>query len=451
MKNKKVVWFEGMTLDPHHFQQWDRYFNSTLNTRIQSMSPFNWGLFDLKIDRDALTNGNLKIDRCSGIMQDGLPFDMPDTDPLPAFRNFEELFSPTQTHLPVYLAVPSERSQGMNCTLSNGSKETVTRYRMEEISLNDDNSGADERRVGVARTNFQLLMGAETTEDHAAMKIAEVTRNAEGAYTLSEEFIPPSLSITASDNLTRLVRRVLELLIARGTALKKSRRQLPSGQFEVNSTDIPMYMNLNAINACVPLLHQYLSLAQVHPADVYAVLLSLTGQLATFSSDDAVQLGELPVYSHADPSSGFIALEKHIRQLLGDVVPAKNYVSIELQKKGETLYFGQFTDESLLAESTLYIVCKGDLDEKKATTELPQKMRVASKEMIHEILSTATRALTVVHTPKPPNGVPSRPGFHYYKLEKQGPFWKAVEKSQNIALYIPAEFRNHSIELIAIK
>jgi type VI secretion system protein ImpJ len=451
MNNKKIVWYEGMTLDPHHFQQWDRYFTATLNSRIQSVSPFDWGLFSVKIDRDALANGMLKLVDCSGIMQDGLPFDMPNADALPAVRNFEEQFSPVQTHLPVYLAVPSERPQGLNCSLTDGDTGTATRYSIEEISLNDENSGRDERRVGVARKNFHLLIGDETTDDYAVIRIAEVTRNSEGVYVLSEEYIPPSLSVHASENLSQLIRRILELLIARANALKKSRRQLQSGQFEVNVSDIPMYMNLSAINVCIPLLHHYLTFTRVHPVEVYAILLSFTGQLATFSPDEAVDAGELPVYKHADPASGFITLERYIRQLLGDVIPAKKYTSIDLLKKGETLYLGEIPDGIELTESSLYIVCKGNLPEGKITNDLPQKIRVASKEMIQEILSTATRALTIVHTPKPPNGVPSRAGFHYYKLEKQGPFWKAIEKSQNIALYIPAEFRNLGIELIAVK
>lgn len=451
MNNKRIVWFEGMTLDPHHFQQWDRNYAAAMNTRIRSISQYDWGLFEIEIDRDSLSNGNLKINRCSGIMHDGLPFDMPHTDSVPQFRNFEERFLPTQSYLPVYLAVPTERPRGLNCVLSDSVQDRITRYRMEEIAVNDDNSGADERRIGVARSNFQLLIGDDATEDHTCLKIAEVTRNAEGVFILSSEYIPPCLSISASEELTRLIRNILELLVARSNSFKRNRRQLPTGQFEVHSSDIPMYMNLQAINTWVPIINQFLSLPRIHPYQVYTSLLSLTGQLLTFSSDETLQAVHLPAYSHTEPAIGFFILEKSIRRLLGEVVPVKNYVVIDLENKGETLYIGQIPDIDLLEEATFYVICKGDIPEHKISGEIPAKIRVASKEMIHEILSTATRALPVTYSPKPPGGVPSRPGFHYYRLEKQGLFWKAIQQSKNIALYIPAEFRGVNIELIAVK
>jgi type VI secretion system protein ImpJ len=451
MKNNKIVWFEGMTLDPHHFQQWDRYHAASLNTRIRSVSPYDWGLFECEIDRDSLANGNLKINRCSGIMPDGLPFDMPYTDPVPAFRNIEDQFSPTQSHLPVFLAVPSERPGGLNCLLSASVYDKVTRYRMEEMAVNDENSGADERTVGVARTHYQLLVGTDTTEDYTFIKIAEVTRNPEGVCILSGEYIPPCLLISASGNLIRLIRTVVELLVARGNALMRNRRQAPTGQFEIGPSDIPVYMNLRSINTWIPLLNQYLTLPRVHPYQVYSSLLTLAGQLSTFSPGDTLLSADLPAYNHAEPAPAFYILEKHIRKLLGEAVPAKNYAVIELERKGQTLYLGNIDDTGLLQDAEFYVICKGDIPESKISADIPVKIRVASKEMIHEILSTATRALPVTYSPKPPNGVPGRPGFHYYKLEKKGVFWKAIQQSRNIALYIPAEFVGVTIELIAVK
>jgi len=451
MRNRKVVWYEGMTLDPHHFQQWDRYQRDKVNDRLRALSLFDWGVSELRIEREALANGVFKLNQCSGVMPDGLPFDIPGTEPAPPFRNFEDKFQPTQSHLPVYLALPDERDRGLNCNLNESSNERPVRFRMEEISVSDENSGSDERAIGVARPNFQLLIGNETTEDFNIVKIAEVTRNAEGTFVLSDDFIPPCLSIKASENLVKIVSGILELLVARGNALKQRRRQLPTGQYEINPADIPIYFNLFALNTHIPILNQALRLTKVHPFHVYNTLLSLTGQLSTFYPEDMLNVNELPVYSHGEPATGFKVLERHIRQLLGDIIPEKNFVTVDLQKKGETLYVGHIEDGAMLDNSQLYVICKGELQETKKDTELPSKMRIASKEMIHEILSTATRALPVTYTPKPPDGVPSRPGHYYYKIEKQGHFWKSIQQSRSVAIYIPAEFRNISIELIAVK
>jgi type VI secretion system protein ImpJ len=36
-RNRKVLWYEGMTLDPHHFQHWDRYNQALLNFRVPKL------------------------------------------------------------------------------------------------------------------------------------------------------------------------------------------------------------------------------------------------------------------------------------------------------------------------------------------------------------------------------------------------------------------------------
>jgi type VI secretion system protein ImpJ len=41
--NSKVVWSEGLFLQPQHFQQQDRYFERYVETRCQSLVPYSWG------------------------------------------------------------------------------------------------------------------------------------------------------------------------------------------------------------------------------------------------------------------------------------------------------------------------------------------------------------------------------------------------------------------------
>ena len=52
----RVTWSEGMALDPHHFQQWDRYHLALLHARIRSVAPHAWGLTELQVDEEAIAN-----------------------------------------------------------------------------------------------------------------------------------------------------------------------------------------------------------------------------------------------------------------------------------------------------------------------------------------------------------------------------------------------------------
>jgi len=451
MTVKKVVWFEGMTLDPHHFQQGDRFHQMNLNFIIRSVVAHSWGIADIKIEKEALPNGQFKVSKLSGIMPDGLIFNMPESDPLPEPRNFSDNFPATQEILAVYLSIPHEKPGSKNCLLDHDSSEKDTRYSIENITVNDDNTGSDSRQIGVAKANFKFVLGTESTESFEVLKIAEIVRSAEGDYALNEEYISPCLSIKASTNLLTVIKRLLEFLVARSNALRSRRKHSSGGQLDVSNTDLPLYWHLSAINSTIPFLNQIVTTGKYHPQQVYETLISLASHLTTFSTDDSVIPGELPVYDHNNLTTNFLNIENKIRKLLGDVVPQKNYIKLDLEKQSESLSVGQIKETVLLKEADFYLLCGGDIEQNKLVNELPQKMRIAAPDMINEVLSTATRALKISHSSHPPAGMPERPGYQFFKLEKQGPFWTAIEKSQSLAVYIPVDFKDLNMEFLAVR
>src|ERR1041385_5048668 len=110
MKNRhRVVWTKGMFLTPQHFQTQDQFFHDALQFRFAASNYANWGVTELNVDGEALANGNFRILSCSGIMPDGEPFDVPDTDEVPPSRSVAEHFPPTRETLDVFLAIPETR------------------------------------------------------------------------------------------------------------------------------------------------------------------------------------------------------------------------------------------------------------------------------------------------------------------------------------------------------
>ncbi len=146
-QRQKVIWFEGMNLDPHHFQQWERYHKSLLDFRIRSIIKFDWGILDISIDKEGIVNGQFNLLKCKGITPDGLIFNIPDEDPAPHSRNIQELFQATQNELSVFLVIPSEKERGRNCILQEESGKKELRYILNNISVTDDNTGANEREI----------------------------------------------------------------------------------------------------------------------------------------------------------------------------------------------------------------------------------------------------------------------------------------------------------------
>ena len=53
----KVVWSEGMLLQPQHFQQNERWLEHALQRRFVALSPCGWGFAEIEIDTAALLLG----------------------------------------------------------------------------------------------------------------------------------------------------------------------------------------------------------------------------------------------------------------------------------------------------------------------------------------------------------------------------------------------------------
>ena len=51
----KVVWSEGLFLQPQHFQQQDRHVERYVETRCEALVGHSWGFTEIEIERDFLS------------------------------------------------------------------------------------------------------------------------------------------------------------------------------------------------------------------------------------------------------------------------------------------------------------------------------------------------------------------------------------------------------------
>ena len=81
--HNKVIWTEGMFLQPQHFQQQDRFAARQLDGRIAAGLQWPWGLVSLQIDDAALLQGRVVLSAARGVLPDGTAFAVPDDDAAP--------------------------------------------------------------------------------------------------------------------------------------------------------------------------------------------------------------------------------------------------------------------------------------------------------------------------------------------------------------------------------
>ena len=146
-KLQKIVWYEGMKLDPHHFQQLGKFTDFSIVSNLRNVSPHLWGLSGFQIDTASLAAGTFGLVACTGVTPDGLIFNMPSNDQLPKARSFKELFSAMDERLEVFLCIPLENENGRNCQLEDVNTGNTTRFKMVTAELFDDNLGINPSRV----------------------------------------------------------------------------------------------------------------------------------------------------------------------------------------------------------------------------------------------------------------------------------------------------------------
>lgn len=449
-KNRQSpAWFEGMTLDPHHFQQWDRHHRFELDMRIRSMMPLAWGFATLDVDREALANGQIRLRSCRGITQDGLFFDCPANHPLPQTQGVKERFAPATDRLRVYLAVPAEQARGRNVQLAGSPDSRQTRFTVENISLTDDNTGTTEREIGVCCPNLRIAFGNDSLDDYTVLQVAEVVRAQDGSYSLSDRFIPPCVTIGASENLMRTLRQLLEHLIAKSDALSERRRQQTASQGEMTATEVTATGILHIINSYIPALRYQYTTASCHPEEVYMELASMAGELLTYAPDVETRPADLPTYDHADSGECFASLAGLLLRLL-DTVLSSNFVRIPLERQTDSQWVGRIQDQRLLSGAHFYLAASGEVPERKLVDELPLRMKVSGAEDIATLVNAALPGLPMTHTARPPAGLPLRPGMQYYHLEKSGRLWDSIVRSNRLAIFVPADFKAVRFELMAV-
>jgi len=313
---KPVLWTKGTFLTPQHLQVQDRFLEDTLNFRLQALKFCPWGFRELAINGELLAEGQFAVTRASGIFPDGLLFEIPEADPPPPSKSLEEFFDPGTKSLDIYLAVPDYRQRGLN--VSSG-KESGTRYLAEVTSFRDENTGASEKPIQVARKNMRLLADSENREGSSVLRIANVERTTAGTYQLNPRFVPPLIEIGTNEYLVGLLRGLVELLSARSTQLSAGRRQKNQSLADFTASDIANFWLLYTVNSNFPVFSHLYESKKGHPEELYAAMVSLAGSLTTFSQK--LRPRDLPAYVHDSLGPIFSELDEKLRALLETVVP----------------------------------------------------------------------------------------------------------------------------------
>lgn len=438
------MWYEGMALDPHHLQQWDRAHTRAQDARLRAAHPYGWGFSELGVDADRLAGGEVVLTRARGVFPDGLVFDAPDVDPLPPPRALADVFPPMTDRLVVSLAVPVERRAGANVRLQEDARGE-TRYTAETALVLDENTGMDERPVEVARLMLGLRASTETAGAHALLPACEIARAPGGTYRLSDTFVPPHTALSASPRARAIARGVLELLTAKYAQFAEHRDGLLA-QRELSVRDLTALGVLSLAGGAIPEIAHAVH-TDTHPSDLFASLTRLTGALTGYIP--GAHPRELPQYDHARPTEPFARVNEALRALLGDAAPQSNYLRLPLREERKGLYRADLPAGR--ENARMFLVARsGTIPENRLAQEVPRLVRIAAPEVIERVASSFTHGLPIESTQRLPVGLPIDENASYFVLRSRGSFWEAIVASSALSVFVPKELAGLDLELVSI-
>ncbi|MGB6134860.1 MAG: type VI secretion system baseplate subunit TssK [Acidobacteriaceae bacterium] len=441
----RVVWSEGMYLGPHHFQTQSRYFEDSMAFLAAGLWREPWGLLHLEFDTKAMRNGTASVLSASGIFPDSLPFEIPNSDPPPPLRNLLDVFPSTDAELPLYLTVPIRRDNGFDCDLS--ASPNGSRFSPVQRVLRDETNGIDEREIDLGRKNIRLMTEAELTPEVLSLPVARVLRDGRGHLVCDEEFIPPCLSLSASEPLMLLLRRLLDAVGEKSATVARGARR--HGRFEAGTgaLDVANYWFLHALHSALPPLQHLVSTRHAHPEAVFIELSRLAGALCTFAVDSDPR--QLPAYDHRDPGPAFRALDAHIRRHLEIVVPS-NTIALDFQPVEPYMYAAEVLDERCLRRARWILGMRSTLGESDLLRLTPKLVKVCSSKFVPELVKRALPGLTLTHLPVPPTAIRAEADMQYFSIEIAGPCWEHILQTRRVGIYIPGEISGPEFELTVI-
>jgi type VI secretion system protein ImpJ len=438
----KVVWSEGLFLQPQHFQQQDRYLERYIETRCQSLIANGWGFTEIEFERDYLSIGKLSLRRASGVFPDGTPFRMPEDDPLPQPIDLD---SQVRDEL-MYLALPLRRPGGLD-TDRNGGMDGLARHQVRELHARNEVSGSGEPvllEVGALRTRF--LLASDATDAYACLPLAHIVEcRSDKQVIFDDNFIPSVLHARAAGRLASFTTELLGLLHQRGEALGSRVAETGRG----GAAEFAEFLMLQTINRVEPLLAHHAASAGLHPHELYQLCVSVAGDLSTFTTT-ARRPPAFPAYRHDHLRESFEPVITSLRASLS-VVLDRTAIPIALESRKFGISVAIVPDRTLYGTAVFILAVRADMPSEELRKSFPAQLKIGPAERISDLIRLGLPGVPVLPLPVAPRQIPFHAGFAYFELNQSSELWAQLKASGGLALHVGGQFPGLTMEFWAIR
>jgi len=437
----KVVWSEGMLLQPQHLQQHDRYWQSQLENRVAALRPYSWGFSELRIDEHQLALGKLALQSCSGVLPDGTPFTLPADDDLPL-----PLDIPADArNALVVLALPLRR-HGVAETASDERVDNFARHRPDDYEAWDSNGLDNSALMQVGKLRVRLALASDVANAYASIGVARVLeRRADNRVIIDPDYSPPCLDFRAAPRLAAFADELVGLLHGRADMLA-ARLTQPGA---AGAAEIADFLLLQLLNRAEPLTIHLAGATGVHPETLYRHLVALAGELATFT-ELGKRAGNYPTYRHDALAESCAPLIADLRRALSSVMDAQA-VPIALDERQFGIRVAVLPDRELLRSSSFVLAVNAHMPPEQLRASFPAHVKIGSIEKIRDLVNLQLPGIGLRALPVAPRQLPFYAGYTYFELDGGSEYFQQLQQSAGFALHVAGDFPGLQMQFWAIR
>ncbi|MFM2067382.1 MAG: type secretion system baseplate subunit TssK [Pseudomonadota bacterium] len=441
--HNKVMWTEGMFLQPQHFQQQDRYLARQLDGRFSATRPWAWGLTALQVDEPALLQGRVGLSSATGVFPDGTAFSIPGDEPAPPAL---EMPVDARDEI-VVLAVPMARPGVAESDVEAVESAMPPRFHAETLDVADSHAASlREAPLQVGRLKVRLLLARDANEGYTTLGVMRIIeRRADGRITLDSQYVPPMLHAPAHLVLDGYLSEVHGMLFQRGEAIAGRLAQPGRG----GTGEIQDFLLLQVVNRYQPLFAHLRQLAPLHAERFFDLCLGLAGELCTFREQRRPP--KYPAYRHDDLAGCFRPLMADLRQSLSMVLE-QTAVPIDLQERRNGVRVAIIADVQLQRTAAFVLAVNAHMPGEALRGRFPTQVKIGPAERLRDLVNLQLPGVGLRPLPVAPRQIPYHAGFTYFELETRGnELWKQLETSGGLAMHIAGDFPGLALELWAIR
>lgn len=440
--DNKVLWTEGMFLNPQHFQQHERYIESYVNRKCSAVGTYGWGVHEFTVDQELLKLGKISITAGRGVFPDGTPFDFPNHDePPPVFE------VPANTHAAVvHLAIPVRRPGAVD-VLAKDDTQGMARFYSAKMELRDVTiDGGDAVAIDVAKLRLRLLLETDDLSGYASIGLIRISEAREDKNVLlDDQYIATCLDCSASPRLSAYLLEMIGLLHHRGESIAGRLADTQRG----GTAEIADYMLLQLVNRLEPLANHLNRIQGLHPLALFTESVQMVGELSTFTAKNK-RPPTFPPYLHDNLQATFAPVITSLRQCL-TLVYEQTAISLSLVEKRYGIRVAQIPDRTLLTTGTFVLAARANVAENLLRMHLPAQLKIGPVEHIRQLITVGMPGIPLKSLPAVPRQIPFHSGYSYFELERNTPLWKELQTTGGFAFHVGGDFPGLELEFWAIR